>query len=132
MRLKVAWLIDRRRLHLECPSHGQCMLKSDEEFCSREIRRLMEKRRRHEDCVGMNGCLVVGLGSCEGGGKRWRPVVRVLGRRWLICWKRLRAVVDFRETWLVVLGLALLWVWLQKVGEPLSRNDSWRDELMVW
>ena len=62
--LKVAWLIERRLLHLECPSQGQCVLKSDAQFCSRGVRRLMERRRRHEECGRGQGC-VVGGGECR-------------------------------------------------------------------
>ena len=59
IRLKVAWLLDRRRLRLECPN--ACELKTDETFCSsRHVRRLMVQRRRHLECGRGKGCLVVG------------------------------------------------------------------------
>lgn len=31
--LKVEWLLERRRMHLDCPSHGRCDLGSDLRFC---------------------------------------------------------------------------------------------------
>lgn len=31
--LKVEWLIERRRLHLECPNNGRCDLGTDLRFC---------------------------------------------------------------------------------------------------
>jgi hypothetical protein len=31
--LKVEWLMQRRRLHLECPNNGRCDLGSDVRFC---------------------------------------------------------------------------------------------------
>lgn len=33
IQLKVAWLLERRRLHLECPSSHRCDLGSDLRFC---------------------------------------------------------------------------------------------------
>lgn len=33
VRLKVAWLMERRLLHLDCPNDRGCILKTDREFC---------------------------------------------------------------------------------------------------
>lgn len=33
IRLKIEWLIERRRLHLECPNNVKCDLGSDLKFC---------------------------------------------------------------------------------------------------
>ncbi|KAI9823978.1 MAG: hypothetical protein M1826_007571 [Phylliscum demangeonii] len=58
VRLKVAWLEDRRRLGLPMLTGGAgtgaggCTLKTDQAFCaSREVRTMMERWRWHADCV---------------------------------------------------------------------------------
>lgn len=33
VRLKVAWLMERRMLHLDCPNDRKCILNTDLEFC---------------------------------------------------------------------------------------------------
>lgn len=33
VRLKVAWLMERRMLHLDCPNDRKCILRTDLEFC---------------------------------------------------------------------------------------------------
>lgn len=33
VRLKVAWLVERRELHLDCPNDRRCNLRTDLEFC---------------------------------------------------------------------------------------------------
>lgn len=33
VRLKVAWLMERRMLHLDCPNDRRCSLRTDLEFC---------------------------------------------------------------------------------------------------
>jgi hypothetical protein len=39
VRLKIAWLVERRRLHLECPGNGGgCDLGSDVRFCRGSVR----------------------------------------------------------------------------------------------
>lgn len=37
VKLKIAWLVERRTLHLECPNHG-CDLGSDLRFCRGSVR----------------------------------------------------------------------------------------------
>ena len=57
--LKVAWLLERKRLHLEWPAQT-CDFKSDETFCVDGVRKLMKRRREHKECsFGNNGCKVV-------------------------------------------------------------------------
>lgn len=75
VRLKVAWLLTRKARGLECPVGNKCVLKTDAEFCAGEVRRIMERRRRHEECErgGRKGCEVVeGRGWCEGRATRRR------------------------------------------------------------
>ncbi|KAI9786281.1 MAG: hypothetical protein M1816_008090 [Peltula sp. TS41687] len=97
VQLKVAWLIDRRRLDLECPrlTYGRCTLRSDEEFCSAEISRLMRKRRRHEECWGTESCVVIGAGWGEGLGKCRAAIPPRRGWRWW--WKLCRKAVLGRK-----------------------------------
>lgn len=38
VRLKVAWLMQRRMLHLDCPNDKKCILKTDLEFCRGSVR----------------------------------------------------------------------------------------------
>ncbi|KAL9630202.1 MAG: hypothetical protein Q9164_006539, partial [Protoblastenia rupestris] len=69
---KVSWLISRHERGLKCPDR-KCILKTDTLFCSGEngqVRRLMEKRRRHGECKeGKGGCEVV-LGRTCGGPRK--------------------------------------------------------------
>lgn len=41
VRLKVAWLMERRMLHLDCPKDRKCILRTDREFCRGSIRSVM-------------------------------------------------------------------------------------------
>lgn len=82
--LKIEWLISRRRLHLECPHDGSCLLSSDRNFCRGSVRLLMARRRQHGECEiaeGGRGCLVLGTRTCE-----WRkarsPMIRI--RKWIV------------------------------------------------
>lgn len=59
VRLKVAWMVERHELRLGFPDHRHCILKTDEAFCSRQVRTLMERRRRHEECGEVRGCVVL-------------------------------------------------------------------------
>lgn len=38
VKLKVAWLVERHLLHLECPNDRRCSLRSDGEFCRGSVR----------------------------------------------------------------------------------------------
>ncbi len=78
--LKIGWLMERRRLHLECPNEGPCRLNTDEHFCRGSVRLLMQRRRQHGECEdrkGGRGCLVMGTSRCEVIAKKrrvWRGV----------------------------------------------------------
>ena len=73
---KVYWLISRHERRLKCPDRN-CIMKTDSAFCSSgngEIRRLMEKRRRHGDCKeGQGECEIV-VGRTCGGLRRGKGV----------------------------------------------------------
>jgi hypothetical protein len=63
--LKVSWLLDRKRLHLEWPAQT-CDFKTDESFCVTRVRELMRKRREHRECsAGGGGCVVVEGVTCQ-------------------------------------------------------------------
>ncbi|KAL1879850.1 hypothetical protein Daus18300_001689 [Diaporthe australafricana] len=47
VRLKVAWLMERRMLHLDCPNDRKCNLRTDLEFCRGSVTLLMQRRREH-------------------------------------------------------------------------------------
>jgi F-box associated protein len=38
VRLKVAWLVSRHELHLDCPSDSRCDLRNDSNFCRGSVR----------------------------------------------------------------------------------------------
>ena len=66
VRLKVEWLVERAELRLPCPSEWQCVLRSDEAFCSKIVRDMMERRRRHDECGQEGrGCVVGAPGGCR-------------------------------------------------------------------
>ncbi|KAL4895795.1 hypothetical protein BDV59DRAFT_173149 [Aspergillus ambiguus] len=63
--LKVDWLVKRFELKLECPME-ECSFRTDEAFCNWRIRRIMHRRRRHQECRRQKGgCLVVGGETCQ-------------------------------------------------------------------
>ncbi|KAH8597223.1 hypothetical protein B0O99DRAFT_618288 [Bisporella sp. PMI_857] len=65
--LKIEWLIERRRLHLDCPNDRKCELGSDLRFCRGSVSLLMKRRREHGECdstEGGRGCLVFGTPIC--------------------------------------------------------------------
>lgn len=69
--LKVDWLMHRLSRKLECPQE-KCEFGSDEAFCCGRFRKIMEKRRRHQECrYAEGGCLVVEGASCPGGNSIW-------------------------------------------------------------
>lgn len=71
IRSKVAWLLDRHTRGLQCP-RKKCILKTDASFCESgggEVKRLMERRRRHEEC-GPDRCEVVLGRKCDTAGRR--------------------------------------------------------------
>lgn len=125
IKLKIDWLVERRRLHLECPNDRRCDLGSDLRFCRGSVRYvfvalvldgegkltarfrlLMQRRREHIECESRPGlgCLINGTKTC--------PHSRQLKTR-LKRWMRVRLSI---EVWglllmLVVLGLSWLIMW---------------------
>lgn len=81
--LKVEWLLERRRLHLDCPNSRSCDLGSDLRFCRGSVQLLMRARRKHFECESRPGlgCLVFDTPKC-----RHRP----RGLRWLTRWVTIR------------------------------------------
>ncbi|KAH8699127.1 hypothetical protein BGW36DRAFT_377328 [Talaromyces proteolyticus] len=79
--LKVDWLVERFEHKLECPME-KCSFRTDEAFCNRRIRRIMERRRRHLECKpGARGCFVIEGGSCK------KDVVPIWLKKELRYWK---------------------------------------------
>ncbi|KAF7868506.1 hypothetical protein EAF04_005037 [Stromatinia cepivora] len=99
LHLKIEWLIQRRRLHLDCPSDSKCELGSDLRFCRGSVALLMKRRREHQECdskPGGRGCLVLGRSVCvEKKGNHHLKVV----------WRYLRSGTPL---WLAVVTVALL------------------------
>lgn len=107
IRLKVAWLIDRKDRGLACPegspSRGKSLiLKTDREFCRSadgEVKRIMERRRAHRECP-------VGSGECEVvRGERCR--VRKRMRYRMVAWLSGHVSLDI-VVGMLVLGLAIM------------------------
>ncbi|KAM0594181.1 hypothetical protein D7B24_009175 [Verticillium nonalfalfae] len=97
VRLKVAWLLERRDQRLACPSCGRgCDLASDLRFCRGGVGRVIRRRRMHGECESRAGlgCVVFGTGRCErrrrrggrrlslGGMRAWAFLVPVLAVLW--------------------------------------------------
>ncbi|KAG7143336.1 hypothetical protein HYQ45_000418 [Verticillium longisporum] len=56
VRLKVAWLLERRAQRLACPSCGRgCDLASDLRFCRGGVARVIRRRRMHGECESRAG-----------------------------------------------------------------------------
>jgi hypothetical protein len=92
--LKVDWLIDRLSRKLECPQE-KCEFGTDEAFCCGKFRKIMEKRRRHQECrPAERGCVVVEGASCHGGNSIWLVAKRRLG----LLGKRQKSGFDLRGT----------------------------------
>ncbi|KAJ9137454.1 hypothetical protein NKR23_g9162 [Pleurostoma richardsiae] len=113
VRLKVAWLMERRMLHLECPSNTRCDLGSDLRFCRGSVALLMQRRREHIECESRPGlgCLVYGTSACAHRGK-----LSAFCKRWM------RSQLTLELWWIVLAasGVLLSWLWM---GELLtSRN----------
>ncbi|KAL2193623.1 hypothetical protein P885DRAFT_44754 [Corynascus similis CBS 632.67] len=105
--LKVEWLMERRLLHLECPSDQRCDLGSDLRFCRGSVKLLMQRRREHIECESRPGlgCLIYGTSTC--------PHARKLRTR-VKKWMRLHAVSQTRWAMFLVWLVPLLigWVWM--------------------
>ncbi|WEW54895.1 hypothetical protein PRK78_000322 [Emydomyces testavorans] len=66
---RVDWIIERLSLGLPI-RWKKCELRTDESFCKGDVKRTMDRRRRHRECrPGVGGCLVVVGSSCGGGGR---------------------------------------------------------------
>ncbi|UNI13353.1 hypothetical protein JDV02_000104 [Purpureocillium takamizusanense] len=65
--LKINWLLERRRLHLECPNDRRCDFGSDLRFCRGSVPLLMRRRREHIECESRPGlgCVVYGTPACS-------------------------------------------------------------------
>jgi hypothetical protein len=87
IKLKVAWLLERRTLHLDCPNDRSCDFGTDLKFCRGSVRcvllgcglevcasdsclslhrLLMQRRREHIECESRPGlgCLIYGTRIC--------------------------------------------------------------------
>ncbi|PYH92675.1 hypothetical protein BO71DRAFT_451269 [Aspergillus ellipticus CBS 707.79] len=63
--LKVDWFVERFERKLECPME-KCSFRTDEAFCNKRIRGIMERRRRHLECGQFpGGCLVIEGRTCQ-------------------------------------------------------------------
>ncbi|KAM7195525.1 hypothetical protein V8F33_006695 [Rhypophila sp. PSN 637] len=104
VRLKIAWLVERRTLHLECPNHG-CDLGSDLRFCRGSVSLLMQRRREHIECESRPGlgCLVYGTDRCS-----HPPKLSARLRRWL----RVQFTVDLRWVLLALIPLLVGWLFM--------------------
>lgn len=119
VKLKVSWLVQRRKLHLECPNNARCDLGSDLRFCRGSVRLLMQRRREHLECGTRPGvgCLVLGTPVCT---HNQQSLHRI--RRWLKARLRLNTI---ELQWLLIAAVLLLicWFWfpeLSKVLMPLN------------
>lgn len=127
VRLKVAWLMERRLLHLDCPNDRGCILKTDREFCRGSVtsvltpltlssfrpfclsnpfhRLLMQRRREHVECESRPGlgCLVYDTPQCA------------LRRDWRKRWsRRMRQQVTIELWWILLAAIPLFlgWFWM--------------------
>lgn len=123
--LKIDWLLERRRLHLECPNSQKCDLGSDLRFCRGSVpyvlfistaipeppltdlshyRLLMKRRRQHFECETRPGlgCLVYGTSKCLHRPKqlsRWKT------------WFRTKLTVELWWILLALFPLVGLFLW---------------------
>ncbi|KAK4188272.1 hypothetical protein QBC35DRAFT_514881 [Podospora australis] len=113
VRLKVEWLMERRSLHLECPSNQRCDLGSDLRFCRGSVQLLMQRRREHVECESRPGlgCLIYGTRTCPHSKKlktrlkRWLRVPVTLELRWAVLLLVLIATIP------LVTPILLGWAW---------------------
>ncbi|KAI1334426.1 hypothetical protein F5Y15DRAFT_401424 [Xylariaceae sp. FL0016] len=110
VRLKVAWLMERRSLHLDCP-RDCCDLRSDLRFFRGSVKLLMQRRREHLECESRPGlgCIVLGTRSCAH--KRTRT-------HWCRIW--FRSLITLDSWWLL---LAMI---------PILLGCLWVPELASW
>lgn len=113
VRLKVSWLMERRRLHLECPNDTRCDLGSDLRFCRGSVALLMQRRREHIECdrrPGL-GCLVYGTRTCT---HRRTTTERL--RRWM----RTRLTIELWWMLLAAIPVVCCWLWIAELSGYLS------------
>lgn len=120
VRLKVDWLIARKTRGLVCPI-GNCVLQTDASFCASgggEVRRIMERRRRHEECRKERGCEVIEGTSCPLGTESRRVIYQGLRRLWV----KLREEAGSERFAALMLGFAMLiavhcvtWIYLSSL-----------------
>ncbi|KAJ0115439.1 hypothetical protein J7T55_012719 [Diaporthe amygdali] len=108
VRLKVAWLMERRMLHLDCPNDRKCNLRTDLEFCRGSVTLLMQRRREHVECESRPGlgCLVHQTPQCA-----YRRDWRTAWRRWM------RRQITVEIWWIVLAVIPLLsgWLWMAEL-----------------
>ncbi|KAI1421967.1 F-box domain-containing protein [Xylaria sp. FL1777] len=111
VRLKVAWLKERRSLDLECLNDRHCDLRSDLRFCRGSVKLLMQRRREHLECESRPGlgCLVFGAASCTHR--------RTLAQR---CGRWLRSLLTIEIWWFLLVLL------------PVCLGCAWMPELATW
>ncbi|KAK4228539.1 hypothetical protein QBC38DRAFT_454124 [Podospora fimiseda] len=113
VRLKVEWLMERRKLHLECPSNHRCDLGSDLRFCRGSVKLLMQRRREHVECESRPGlgCLIYGTKECPNARR-----LRTRLKRWVSV--RMLEETGRMRIWLaglvvlVVIPAVLGWAWM--------------------
>ncbi|KAI1185143.1 F-box domain-containing protein [Nemania serpens] len=109
VRLKVAWLMERRNLHLQCPNDRHCDLRTDLKFCRGSVKLLMQRRREHLECESRPGlgCLVFGTAACVHR--------RSLGQR---CrgWLRSRLTIELWWFLLALLPVCIGCVWMAELA----------------
>ncbi|KAI9677303.1 MAG: hypothetical protein M1829_002646 [Trizodia sp. TS-e1964] len=77
---KVAWLVDRRARRLAVPLGTTLGFRSDSEFCTQEVKGIMERRRWHLECRPRGAGCALGSGECvKRGGRTW-------GGWWWVFW----------------------------------------------
>ncbi|KAH6608446.1 hypothetical protein Trco_001792 [Trichoderma cornu-damae] len=102
--LKVDWLVERRRLHLECPNTRRCDLGTDLKFCRGSVARLLMKRRReHIECESRPGlgCIIYGTPTCPDRRRKMKAWQR---------WLETKFTIELR--WVLVALLVVLCSWL--------------------
>lgn len=105
VRLKVAWLMERRMLHLDCPNDRKCILRTDLEFCRGSVTLLMRRRREHIECESRPGlgCLVYSTPECAHRKDRWRR------------WMRRQITLEIWWILLAVIPLLMGWLWMTEL-----------------
>ncbi|KAK3389628.1 hypothetical protein B0H63DRAFT_464071 [Podospora didyma] len=110
VRLKVDWLVERRRLHLDCPNNQRCELGSDLRFCRGSVSLLMQRRREHIECESRPGlgCLIYGTTTCTHARKLRTRLMKLTIHEDFVCW-----LIGF-QVLMVVPFIAWL-VWMSRV-----------------